>query len=52
VRHENPWNYPVKVHSYEDYEDDFREHMIEAGLPVEKGLESTEATEEATEEKE
>jgi nitrate reductase gamma subunit len=36
VRHINPWNYPVKVHSYEDYENDFREKMIEAGLPVEK----------------
>ncbi|NNF99059.1 MAG: sulfate reduction electron transfer complex DsrMKJOP subunit DsrM [Desulfobacteraceae bacterium] len=36
VRHINPWNYPVKVHSYEAYEDDFREKMIEAGLPVVK----------------
>ncbi len=36
VRHVNPWNYPVKVHSYEEYEDDFREKMIDAGLPVEK----------------
>ncbi len=35
-RHVNPWNYPVPVHTYEEYEDDFREHMIEAGLPVEK----------------
>jgi len=41
VRHINPWNYPVKVHTYEEYEDDFREAMIEAGLPVEKGLEPT-----------
>jgi len=36
VRHINPWNYPVKVHTYEEYEDDFREKMVEAGLPVEK----------------
>ncbi len=35
-RHINPWNYPVKFHTYEAYEDDFREKMIEAGLPVEK----------------
>jgi nitrate reductase gamma subunit len=35
-RHVNPWNYPVKVHTYEHYEDDFREKMIEAGLPVDK----------------
>jgi len=34
--HVNPWNYPVKVHSYAAYEDDFRDKMIEAGLPVEK----------------
>jgi nitrate reductase gamma subunit len=35
-RHINPWDYPVKVHSYEEYENDFREKMIEVGLPVEK----------------
>ncbi|MCK5784187.1 MAG: sulfate reduction electron transfer complex DsrMKJOP subunit DsrM [Desulfobacterales bacterium] len=36
TRHVNPWNHPVKVHTYEQYEDEFREKMIEAGLPVEK----------------
>ncbi|WP_425805546.1 sulfate reduction electron transfer complex DsrMKJOP subunit DsrM [Desulfitobacterium sp. Sab5] len=36
VRHINPWNYPVKVHTYEEYEDEFREKMIKAGIPVEK----------------
>lgn len=36
VRHVNPWNYPVKVHTYEEYEDDFREKMVDAGLPVVK----------------
>jgi nitrate reductase gamma subunit len=36
VRHVNPWNYPVKYHTYEEYEDEFREPMMEAGLPVEK----------------
>ncbi|UCE81750.1 MAG: sulfate reduction electron transfer complex DsrMKJOP subunit DsrM [Deltaproteobacteria bacterium] len=35
-RHINPWNYPVKVHTYDEYEDDFREKMKEVGLPVEK----------------
>ena len=35
-RHENPWNYPVKVHTYDEYEDEFRGVMKEAGLPVEK----------------
>ena len=38
-RYVNPWNYPVKVHTYAEYEDHFREKMVEAGLPVEKELE-------------
>ncbi|NLC77191.1 MAG: sulfate reduction electron transfer complex DsrMKJOP subunit DsrM [Clostridia bacterium] len=37
VRHVNPWNYPVDVHTYEEYEDEFREKMVAAGIPVEKG---------------
>jgi len=36
VRHVNPWNPPVHVHSYDEYEDEFREKMIGAGLPVDK----------------
>ena len=46
VRHVNPWNYLVKTHTYEEYEDEFRDLMIEAGLPVEKGADSTAETEE------
>lgn len=39
VRHVNPWNDPnIKPHSYAAYEDDFRQFMIDADLPVEKGL--------------
>ncbi len=38
VRHTNPWNPEIKVHAYSAYEDDFREFMVEAGLPVEKEL--------------
>jgi nitrate reductase gamma subunit len=49
-RHVNPWNYPVKVHTYQAYEDDFREKMIEAGLPVDKMPEPQ--PEEPTEEEE
>lgn len=41
-RHVNPWNYPVHVHTYEEYEEEFREKMVEAGLPVDKPLESSE----------
>ena len=35
-RYINPWNAPVKVHTYEEYEDEFREKMKLAGLPLEK----------------
>ena len=35
-RHLNPWNAEVLVHTYEEYEDEFREKMKLAGLPVEK----------------
>lgn len=51
-RHVNPWNYPVKVHTYDHYEDEFREKMIEAGLPVEKELPPEPEEPEASEEKE
>jgi nitrate reductase gamma subunit len=33
--HVNPWNYPVKFHTYMDQENEYREAMIEAGIPVE-----------------
>jgi nitrate reductase gamma subunit len=36
VRHVNPWNPKVKLHTYEEYEDEFRELMKEEGIPVEK----------------
>jgi nitrate reductase gamma subunit len=35
-RHVNPWNYPVHVHTYEEWEDEFRPKMKAAGLPLEK----------------
>jgi nitrate reductase gamma subunit len=35
-RHINPWDAPVKVHTYEEYEDEYRDKMKLAGLPVEK----------------
>jgi nitrate reductase gamma subunit len=35
-RHINPWNAPVKVHTYEEYEEEFRDKMKAAGLPIEK----------------
>jgi len=36
VRHVNPWDYPVHVHTYAEYEDELREKMIKAGIPVER----------------
>ena len=36
VRHVNPWNPKVKLHTYEEYEDEFREVMKSEGIPVEK----------------
>ncbi|MCF8030233.1 MAG: sulfate reduction electron transfer complex DsrMKJOP subunit DsrM [Desulfohalobiaceae bacterium] len=35
-RHVNPWNYPVKVHTYEEWENEYRDKLKEAGIPVEK----------------
>jgi nitrate reductase gamma subunit len=35
-RHINPWNYPVPVHTYEEWEDEFRDKIKAAGLPLEK----------------
>ncbi|MBI3013720.1 MAG: sulfate reduction electron transfer complex DsrMKJOP subunit DsrM [Candidatus Tectomicrobia bacterium] len=36
-RHVNPWDYPVKVHTYEEWEEEFRDKIRTAGLPLEKG---------------
>ncbi len=39
VRHINPWNDPkIKPHAYASYENEFREFMVDAGIPVEKEL--------------
>lgn len=35
-RHINPWSYPVKVHTYGEWEDEFKDGIKEAGLPLEK----------------
>ncbi len=35
-RHINPWDGPVKVHTYEEWEDEFRDAIKEVGLPLEK----------------
>jgi len=35
-RHINPWSHPVKVHTYAEWEDEFRDAVKEAGLPMER----------------
>ena len=35
-RHINPWNPKVKVHTYEEYENEFRDVMKAADMPIEK----------------
>lgn len=35
-RHVNPWNPEVEFHTYEEYEDEFRDVMIDADMPVDK----------------
>jgi nitrate reductase gamma subunit len=34
-RHINPWNYPVKTHPYEEWEHEFHDKIVAAGLPLE-----------------
>lgn len=35
-RHINPWNYPVKTHKYEEWEEEFYEVIKESGIPLDK----------------
>lgn len=35
-RHINPWNYPVKVHTYEEWEKEFKDALKEADIPTER----------------
>ncbi len=34
--HVNPWNAPVEVHTYEEWEEEFRDKIKAAGLPLER----------------
>ncbi|THB68380.1 MAG: menaquinol oxidoreductase [Desulfovibrio sp.] len=47
--HDNPWNPEPAFHTYAEYEDDFRENMIEVGLPLDNDA-PVEATPDAPEE--
>ncbi|MBZ5564934.1 MAG: sulfate reduction electron transfer complex DsrMKJOP subunit DsrM [Acidobacteriia bacterium] len=35
-RHVNPWDYPVPVHPYQEWEAEFHDKIAAAGLPLEK----------------
>jgi nitrate reductase gamma subunit len=35
-RHINPWNYPVKTHSYTEWEEEFRDKIKAAGIPLDE----------------
>jgi [DsrC]-trisulfide reductase subunit M len=35
-RHVNPWDYPVKVHTYAEWEEEFHDKLKAAGLPLER----------------
>ncbi len=41
VRHVNPWNYPVKVHTYAEYQEEYGEKMKSVGLPLDPEVVST-----------
>ena len=36
LRHVNLWNYPVKVHTYQEWEEEFHDKIKAAGLPLER----------------
>jgi [DsrC]-trisulfide reductase subunit M len=36
VRHVNPWDYPVQVHTYQEWEEEFHDKIKAAGLPLER----------------
>jgi len=40
VRHINPWNYPVKTHTYAEWEEEFHDKIKAAGLPLDSALEA------------
>lgn len=37
LRHINPWNYPVKTHTYAEWEEEFHDKIKAAGIPMEAG---------------
>jgi [DsrC]-trisulfide reductase subunit M len=42
-RHVNPWNYPVKTHTYAEWEEEFHDKIEAAGIPLEVQVEARDA---------
>ena len=42
VRHVNPWEYPVKHYTYYEYQEKFKDKMIEAGIPIDEEVQPEE----------
>jgi len=42
-RHINPWNYPVKTHTYAEWEEEFHDKIKAAGLPLDSSPETEHA---------
>ncbi len=36
VRHVNPWGTPAKLHTYAEYEEEFHDKLVQAGIPLDK----------------
>lgn len=37
-RHVNPWNYPVNVHTYQEWQEEFKDKLEMAGIPIDEDL--------------
>jgi len=50
VRHVNPWNYPVKTHTYAEWQEEFRDKLTAANIPLDEPQDATKiATQKAKE---
>jgi len=36
VRHVNPWDAPVEVHTYQEWEEEFHDKLVNAGIPLDR----------------
>lgn len=45
TRHLNPWNAPVSVHTYAEWEEEFHDKIVAAGLPLDRDLQNRLGTE-------